>query len=568
MARWGTWSVVLAVASAGCIAGTSELVGGELVAPVPGVGEPARYVCLELDEDFLRFVNAEAGERHAREAVVLSHCAWDVELTDLVLESPDGGFTIEASTLPATLRAGGRYALTVVYSGSDATPQESGSLQFVFEGFIDPRLRLRTRGDVVTPRIELDATALDFGEVVYDPRGEIGTSSYCTSNLRYVHVKNVGFGPLEVGIVNASAPFSVEFVEVGGTLRQRGAAFSLERGERAEIAFRYSPTAYGDQNTSVRLVHNAPGGASPIALSGRGITATRLVETFEQGTNVAVDILWAIDSSGSMEEEQARLRENLSRFVGYAEGLRADYQMAVIEAQELAEGAGAFRACAPHPPVVGSSYANEAMRDEAFRCMVDVGTTGFATETAAGAARIALERAQSADQSTDNPNAGFLRPHADLAIVAISDEDDQSLLPDEVLMDAMWAAKGFDRSRVFFHAIAGPLPSGCPYANRALRYSEMVAMTGGLFLGICSDDWSLLLASLGLDVFRRRDRFGLAHLADEATIEVRVDGVPIPPSAVSGFTYDPDGRWIRFTEDRLPGEGATIEVSYVPRCPR
>lgn len=563
------WSFLPVCALAtGCVAGSVDLEGRDGGPALPGIGESARYACIELDEDFLRFVNQQAGERHEREAIIRSHCDWDVQLTSMTLDSDSGGFSMEGyASPPTTLRARDTYTLTVVYVGSDTWPEESGSVQFAFDDQAQAHLRLTMRGDVVAPRIELDRTLLEFGDVVYESTDGPGSPSFCASELAYLRVKNVGYGLLHVGTVVPPSPFEVEYIEVGGTIQQRG-PFVLERNQRAEVAFRYTPTAYGEQRDVLRLLHDAPEGVSEVNLAGRGIDASPIVETFHQGTEVAVDILWAIDSSGSMEEEQARLVANLGQFVDYAEGLGADYQMAVIEAQELESGAGVFRTCAPHPPVVGASYLDNDARNEAFSCMVEVGTMGFATETAAGATRIALERAQSDDQTSSNPNAGFLRPHADLAIVAISDEDDQSLLPDDVLLDAMFAAKDFDRSRVRFHAIAGPLPMGCPFANRALRYSQMVDATGGMFFGICADDWSPLLTSLGLDVFRPRSRFGLKHHADELTLDVRVDGAFVPRDAFDGYAYDPDGRWITFSERRIPPPGSEITVTYVPHCPR
>ena len=52
-------------------------------------------------------------------------------------------------------------------------------------------------------------------------------------------------------------------------------------------------------------------------------------EEFLQAPSNQVDILWVIDNSCSMYDEQARLIQNMSRFIGYADSLGSDYQMAV-----------------------------------------------------------------------------------------------------------------------------------------------------------------------------------------------------------------------------------------------
>ena len=57
-----------------------------------------------------------------------------------------------------------------------------------------------------------------------------------------------------------------------------------------------------------------------------------MTEIFDQDQTVAVDILWAIDASCSMGEEQEELIANLSQFVAYADANGVHYQMAVTEA--------------------------------------------------------------------------------------------------------------------------------------------------------------------------------------------------------------------------------------------
>jgi hypothetical protein len=155
------------------------------------------------------------------------------------------------------------------------------------------------------------------------------------------------------------------------------------------------------------------------------------------------DILFLIDDSGSMKEEQDSLRANFSRFMGVLETLEGgmpDVHIGVATSDlgtSATDGttAGAAFGCANHgdggamrtaPMITGRFIADDGKGtvnysgtlDAAFSAIADVGTAGCGIEQHLGA----VERALS------NPtNAGFVRPDAYLAVVVIGDEDDCSL---------------------------------------------------------------------------------------------------------------------------------------------
>lgn len=159
-----------------------------------------------------------------------------------------------------------------------------------------------------------------------------------------------------------------------------------------------------------------------------------------------VDILFLIDSSGSMLAEQQSLQANFPRFMDVLqtlEGGAPNMHIGVATpdlGQKASDGIGAIsgRGCSGAgrdgelrmaPSVTGRFIVDEQSGNgrntnytgtlgEAFAELASVGTGGCGIEQHLGA----VERALS------NPvNAGFLRPEAKLAVIVIADEDDCSL---------------------------------------------------------------------------------------------------------------------------------------------
>jgi hypothetical protein len=161
-----------------------------------------------------------------------------------------------------------------------------------------------------------------------------------------------------------------------------------------------------------------------------------------------VDILFAIDNSGSMAEEQSSLRANFGKFMDVLatiEGGMPNVHIGVATSslgQSASDGTGTASFGAGCAGVgddgalrIGPNISGRFIIDEesaggartrnyagtladAFSALADVGTTGCGIEQHLGAAKRAL---------SNTLNAGFLRESAKLAVIFIADEDDCSL---------------------------------------------------------------------------------------------------------------------------------------------
>ena len=81
--------------------------------------------------------------------------------------------------------------------------------------------------------------------------------------------------------------------------------------------------------------------------TGEGCEKANVCEDFSFGTGSRpVDIIWIIDQSESMEEEQAAIQANMNAFVSFIGGQNIDYRVIVVAARWQI---GYFPFCMPQP---------------------------------------------------------------------------------------------------------------------------------------------------------------------------------------------------------------------------
>ena len=203
----------------------------------------------------------------------------------------------------------------------------------------------------------------------------------------------------------------------------------------------------------------APEVAPDLAADAAGASDATASEASAAGPlRAKVDILFVVDNSGSMAEEQANLARNFPLFMQALgttdDPAGPDLHVAVVSS-DLGAGAGTFsiscpvggdqglfcRGLAPAPQAVDfcarcgvDTSQGRFLRSrnpnfagsisDAFSCMARLGTSGCGFEHTLGALTSALTAAQ---------NGPFLRDDAYLAFVLITDEDDCTAAADSAL---------------------------------------------------------------------------------------------------------------------------------------
>lgn len=262
--------------------------------------------------------------------------------------------------------------------------------------------------------------------------------------------------------------------------------------------------------------------------------------TFADGTAAPqpcakMDVLFVIDDSASMGEEQKEMAGRLGTVTRILDGFQAkggallDYRLAVTTTgRDIREH---IDAGVPFPPTDYAGMNGKLRRvctmtrpwlergdpdlEANFACAINAGISGPPYEMPLEVTKLALD-----DRTKDGQNAGFFRDDAVLAVVVLTDEDDCSLHVDEVTLTLTGpnpcldvdagglavpvadyfpifdALKG-GRERWSFAAIAAPERCTSPLgdAEKATRLQQFVAGVGknGVFGSICDGDVNKVL---------------------------------------------------------------------------
>ncbi len=314
------------------------------------------------------------------------------------------------------------------------------------------------------------------------------------------------------------------------------------------LALTACPTEYELPNDpNVLGTPNPPNLSTPVKQD-------RIVQTTVQ----AVDVLWVIDNSCSMSEEQNLLATNFPKFMQFFQDSGLDYHVGVVSTDMYSfEESGRLQP----DNWTGLKWIDSDTSDATtvLSRMAVLGTSGSATEEGREATYTALEtRAQ-----TDN--YGFLREDAFLSVVVISDEDDYS--GDDVISRANFIdwLLNFRESpdMVNFSSIVGP-PGSCPAAfEEGVDYLAVTSAVGGITWSICDQNWDQVLEALGMQAAGLRREFFLSEIPVEESIEVWVvdEGTTIEFELGLDYQYDRARNSVRF-DAFVPNPLSEVFIEY------
>jgi hypothetical protein len=323
------------------------------------------------------------------------------------------------------------------------------------------------------------------------------------------------------------------------------------------------------------------------------------VDVFRQATVPQVDVLWAVDNSSSMKEEQEALARNFEEFYKYME------QLVDPESEEEVFHIGVISTdvydpdhqgkLLGFPNIITDATPNAA---EVFATNVNVGLEGKGDEQGFFAAELALT-----EPLISAENATFLRDDAHLFIIFVADEDDRSFGEVEYFVRRFEQIKGVGNDgMVKAAAVVGDVPEVPPTCHTegekpvepGERYTLLAEGTEGLVMSICDDDFATHLDELGFSAAGLRRHFALSRRAVPVSIQVWVKwrcgdaGLDqglceeffndcggnqgslygktciLKQALPDGWAYEQDTNSIRFHGSAVPPFRSVVEVGYTP----
>jgi hypothetical protein len=303
-------------------------------------------------------------------------------------------------------------------------------------------------------------------------------------------------------------------------------------------------------------------------------------EVFYQEPTDEVDILWVVDNSQSMADNQAKIAERFASFMVGLEDSGSDFQIGLITTDlDDYENAALLQG---DPAILTNETENYTGK---FQEMVQVGIEGSDMEEGIDAAYRAVS-----EPMISGANAGFRRLGATLMINYVSDEDDCSdrgslygsgfarpcyedaskLVPVKDLIEDYEVLRA-EGERFIVSSIVGPKMSSehpdCGEWRPGSRYNTMAKAYGGIEGNICEHDFESIMSDLGLQVGGVLTSFVLQDYAVTDTIEVWVDEMRVPRDDTDGWTYDEEYKVVYFHGDGVPPRGSEIAIEYEVGAP-
>lgn len=326
---------------------------------------------------------------------------------------------------------------------------------------------------------------------------------------------------------------------------------------------------YGDLNIASALSSNAV------------IEVATVKETFTQTTQSAnaVDILWNIDSSGSMSEEQRNLANGAAQFFKSLNQAGVDYRLAVNTQDAYA--CKSLRTL--KDKTTNFIDRNTPDAEQEWATLAQPGTYGSGTETGFYCVR-------------EVDLTGFDRPNVKNLVVFVSDEPENETYWQYSPVYSNYTRRDFNDYKNYFLStnttyfsivgtsdhirptFADPTTSWSTLgfecngqggsAEGGGHFKEIARLTGGASASICADatSWNVVFDDIIRVATGLASQFSLKQVPVPSTVKVTVNGQNIERDTThrQGFdlVYSNSGVSLVFYGTALPKAGETVSVSY------
>ena len=277
-----------------------------------------------------------------------------------------------------------------------------------------------------------------------------------------------------------------------------------------------------------------------------GKNLVEVTENFIQKEEAKLDILWIVDNSGSMSDEQADLAQNFDLFIQDFITKKVDFKMAITTTDPSTNVKGLMVPGSDTKLTSQIAQSNQAQFLSDFKSLIKVGIKGSGNE-----------QGLQAVEAFKNRYPNHFRSGAYLAIVYVSDEQDSSPGTTDAHLAYLKSLKD-NAGLVKAYSIVDKNLSNTN-ANIKLgfdRYAKMSIGTGGIVSDI-EGDFAGSLSDMADSLINLLDSFALASAPAAGTLKVYVNDV-----LSTAYSYDAATHSIKFNANAIPANSAKIKVVY------
>ncbi len=480
---------------------------------------------IEVAPGELIFGTAWAGELVTRDLYVRNLGQSTLSVDPISFEG-SGAFSLLEDPGSFTLQASEELALTVAFEPDEPSLLE-GTLTVLSNDPDTPAIPVPLTGEGQVAWLEITPASHDFGEVLIP----------CAQELELT-LQNVGNATLAIDSVAYAGAGQMQLVDAPGQ------PFELVPGEVAYATVALEPTEPTTVEASLEVQSNDPRGVISADQQATVIWAGDASDSFEIPLDPPVDVLFAVDRSGSMDDDAAALGDAFDSFIATIGAETGGWNIGVVTYDHACFNNGILTARSTDveqrfAEAVSMGSDEEIVLDEQLFQLLDRALQ----QTVSGAC-----------------NEGFLRTGAMLHLIVVSDEPERSTETASAWSWDYW----LERYEAWVGGSTLVKVSGVVDLDDcnegAEGYLEAIEATGGEALSICDADWAehaVALAEASTDFLYS---FELSATPDEASIAVEVGG----SAATSGWSYDAASNMVVFGDelaDSVPA-GSTVVVSY------
>jgi hypothetical protein len=320
--------------------------------------------------------------------------------------------------------------------------------------------------------------------------------------------------------------------------------------------------------------------ANATSLAESAATTEIECESYIVESSPVADIIWVVDDSGSMDDDQQRVADAGTTFLNIANQSGLDWRMCVVDMTLANPGDCCTRAGQSDDFWLGPTQSGD---------FLDCITDPAGHRTASGGAEHGISQMEDAINQHLPRNATDthkIRPEAKLVVIFVSDEPAQEFTEG---CSVGWDGSGWDAScdamvtsyssylsqpeiDAIPHGILvpGSTPDCSDLGAWSRGYEEVINQVGGQIGSICQTDLTATLALIIQDIVGSASPVVLHHTPISVSLAVAKEDkgstpstfLALPRSRVNGFDYRASSNSIVFLQQDFSDPPYEVVVSY------